>query len=127
MIDHLKIVVSDFARSARFYEAVLEPLGYEVVRRIAAEEGDPQTIAFGRDRRPVLWLTDDGEAQSGLHIALAADTRRMVDEFHVTATDFGARSNGAPGLRPIYHPNYYGAFVIDPDGNNLEAVCHVPA
>lgn len=119
MIDHVKLFVSDPGRSRAFYEAALQPLGY----RVLIDRGD-DGVGMGRDR-PELWLAP-GEPQTVAHVALRAEDRETVDAFHAAALAAGARDNGAPGPRPQYHPTYYGAFVLDPDGTNLEAVCHAP-
>ncbi len=118
MIDYVKLFVSDLERSAALYEAALAPLGFAIRLRI------PQLgVAFGRER-PELWLAEAGGRPATVaHVALRADDREAVDAFHAAALAAGARNNGAPGPRP-YHPRYYGAFVLDPDGTNLEAVCH---
>jgi catechol 2,3-dioxygenase-like lactoylglutathione lyase family enzyme len=131
VIDHLGIVVRDFARSLAFYEAVCAPLGATLVLEIAPEvTGDGSRHAgFGRDGKPSFWIgarADGTVTRDGLHVALTAQSRAQVDAFHAAALAAGARDNGAPGPRPHYHPNYYGAFVIDPDGHNIEAVCHRP-
>jgi catechol 2,3-dioxygenase-like lactoylglutathione lyase family enzyme len=120
MIDHLSLNVSDVAASRAFYEAALAPLGYAVVM-----EWDGR-VAFGPAGRPIFFIGRRDLAQTGLHIAFAAKDRAAVDAFHAAALAAGARDNGAPGMRPQYHAHYYGAFVLDPDGNNAEAVCHVP-
>ena len=121
MLDHVGLRVSDMAASRAFYERALAPLGYSV-------QMDFGTVAlgFGRDPKPDFWLYPS--AQPGqLHLAFGAPDRATVDAFHAAALAAGATCNGPPGLRPQYHPNYYGAFVLDPDGVNLEAVCHLPA
>ena len=82
---------------------------------------------FGDGRKPFFWIGTRDGAQTGVHVAFAADSRETVDAFHVAALEAGGTDNGGPGVREIYHPNYYGAFVLDPDGNNVEAVCHDPA
>ena len=116
-LDHVRIDVSDLARSRRFYERALDPLGFGVVMEY---EG---AVAFGPPQRPQFWLKS--ETPSGpIHVAFAARSRDLVDAFHAAALAAGGRDNGAPGLREHYHPTYYGAFVLDPDGNNVEAVCH---
>ena len=120
MIDHVKLFVSDPAASRAFYEAALEPLGYRVI----IDRGDG-AVGMGRDR-PDLWLAH-GEHTTVTHLALRADDRATVDAFHAAALAAGGRDNGPPGPRAHYHPSYYGAFVLDPDGNNIEAVCHLPA
>ena len=117
MIDHIKLYVADAARSTAFYEQALAPLGYRVVMEPA-----PGVVGMGT-RFPDLWLAQS-DAPTVAHVALRADDRAAVDTFHAAALAAGGRDNGGPGLRPQYHPGYYGAFVIDPDGNNLEAVHH---
>jgi catechol 2,3-dioxygenase-like lactoylglutathione lyase family enzyme len=118
MIDHLRLHVRDVERSRAFYAAALEPLGYRVLLEPA-----PGVVGMGADR-PDLWLAFDPEITSFAHVAFRAETTDVVDAFHRAALDAGARDNGPPGLRPQYHARYYGAFVLDPDGNNVEAVCH---
>jgi catechol 2,3-dioxygenase-like lactoylglutathione lyase family enzyme len=118
MIDHLKLHVRDIHRSRAFYEAALAPLGYRVM--LAPMPGQ---LGFGAER-PDFWLAVDAEAAGFAHVAFGVETTDLVDAFHTAALAAGARDNGAPGLRPQYHPAYYGAFVLDPDGNNVEAVCH---
>ena len=129
MLDHIGLSVSDFERSLAFYEAALAPLSLEVVMSVSREETGAGTHAgFGRaDGKPFFWIGDSGPASSGVHVAFAARSRAEVDAFHAAALAAGGRDNGGPGLRPHYHPNYYGAFVFDPDGANIEAVCHRPA
>ena len=119
MLDHLAIGVRDMAASRAFYEAALAPLGFAVVM-----ERDDR-IAFGPTQRPIFFVVDR-EPTAGIHIAFQASDRDHVDAFHVAALEAGGRDNGAPGMRPQYHPHYYGGFVLDPDGNNAEAVCHTP-
>jgi catechol 2,3-dioxygenase-like lactoylglutathione lyase family enzyme len=119
MLAHVGIEVSDYARSRAFYEAALEPLGIGVVM-----EFEGVGAGFGEEA-PFFWLGDRGRpATSGVHAAFGARTTEQVDAFHAAALAAGGTDNGAPGPRPIYHPGYYGAFVLDPDGNNIEAVCH---
>lgn len=128
MIDHVGFPVSDYARSKRFYEQALAPLGYELVMEIAAEHTESGTPAagFGANGKPDLWIGGEGGLRGVLHVAIATKTRAAVDAFHRAALEAGGEDNGAPGLRPHYHPTYYGAFVLDPDGHNIEAVCHAP-
>lgn len=126
MIDHIDIHVSNFERSTAFYDAALAPLGASILLRVPVEHtGGRQVVGYGRDK-PAFWLTESGETGPGRHVAFTARTRDEVDAFHAAALAAGGRDNGAPGLRPHYHASYYGAFVIDPDGNNVEAVCHAP-
>lgn len=130
MIDHLTIVVSDYERSKAFYLAALAPLGYVTVMELHREQFPqlpvPSTIGIGVGGKPDLWLRPSSEPITTTHIALRADDRATVDAFHRAALAAGAKDNGAPGLRAHYHPSYYGAFVLDPDGYNLEVVCHAP-
>lgn len=127
MLDHIGFPVSDFARSRDFYVRALAPLGFAPVMDITREQsGGYEGTGFGADGRPQFWI-GNGDAQSGsTHVALAADDRGAVDAFYAAAIAAGARDHGAPGPRPQYHTNYYAAFVLDPDGNNIEAVCHAP-
>ena len=120
MLDHVKFNVSDYERSKAFYEKALAPLGLALLM-----EPGPGVGAFGEDGKPFFWIASPGAApHTEIHIAFAADSREIVDAFHAAALDAGATDNGGPGVREIYHPDYYGAFVLDPDGNNVEAVCH---
>jgi catechol 2,3-dioxygenase-like lactoylglutathione lyase family enzyme len=118
MIDHVKLHVRDAQRSKAFYEAALAPLGYRVVMEPVAG------VVIGMGTRfPDFWLARS-DAPTVVHVALRAEDRAAVDAFHAAALAAGGEDNGAPGLRPQYHPGYYGAFVLDPDGNNVEAVHH---
>ena len=121
MIDHLSLAVSDVAASRAFYEAALAPLGFGVVMEWE------HRVAFGPPARPIFFIGPKEPAITGLHVAFQAAERAAVDAFHAAALAAGGRDNGAPGMRPQYHAHYYGAFVLDPDGNNAEAVCHTPA
>jgi catechol 2,3-dioxygenase-like lactoylglutathione lyase family enzyme len=122
MIDHVGLDVSDYERSKAFYQQALAPLGLRLLM-----EPVPEVGGFGADR-PVFWIgRRDRGPDSGVHVAFAVDDRETVDAFHAAALEAGGRDNGGPGVREIYHPDYYGAFVLDPDGNNVEAVCHKPA
>jgi catechol 2,3-dioxygenase-like lactoylglutathione lyase family enzyme len=120
MIDHAGFGVSDYQRSKAFYEQALAPLGVTLLMEPMGE-----AAGFGADRKPFFWIEARGRAVRGrLHVALAAEDRETVDAFHAAALEAGGTDNGAPGVREIYHPHYYGAYVLDPDGNNIEAVCH---
>jgi catechol 2,3-dioxygenase-like lactoylglutathione lyase family enzyme len=121
MFDHVALNVRDFAASRAFYERALGPLGLEVVM----EFGD-HAAAWGSDGRPQFWLVDREPFGGGTHVAFTCDDRETVDAFHAAALAAGGADNGGPGIREDYHPSYYGAFVLDPDGNNVEAVCHRP-
>jgi catechol 2,3-dioxygenase-like lactoylglutathione lyase family enzyme len=118
MFDHLTVGVSDFSESKRFYETVLAPLGLA----LSWERLEPRMAAWGGFI--VAAATEARPVSSCVHIAFAAKSRDEVDAFHRDAMEAGYRDNGPPGLRPQYHPTYYGAFCLDPDGNNVEAVCH---
>ncbi|WP_454831362.1 VOC family protein [Pseudoxanthomonas wuyuanensis] len=128
MIDHMGFEVTDYARSRTFYMQVLAPLGYDVVMEVTREmTGGYEGCGFGPPSRPHFWVgKGNGRPSQSTHVAFVAQSRSQVDAFHAAAIATGAQDNGAPGLRPHYHPNYYGAFVIDPDGHNIEAVCHAP-
>ena len=127
ILDHIGFPVSDFARSRAFYEAALAPLGIKAVMEVTAEETGGRGPLRLRGRKTGI-LDHLGTSLSGvLHVAFTAGDRKTVDAFHAAALTAGATDNGAPGLRPHYHPDYYAAFVTDPDGHNIEAVCHRPA
>jgi catechol 2,3-dioxygenase-like lactoylglutathione lyase family enzyme len=123
MIDHVGLSVSDYARSKAFYLAALAPLGYELVMEVTA--AGPYA-GFGVRNKPDFWIGKGTASTAGAHVAIAAPDRATVRAFYEAALAAGARDNGPPGLRPQYHPTYYGAFVLDPDGHNIEAVCHQP-
>lgn len=117
MIDHISLVVRDYAVSKRFYEAALVPLGYRALMEFG------EVCGLGEEGKPDFWI-GKGEVGRPVHIAFSARDRATVDAFYQAAIAAGGKDNGAPGVRAQYHPNYYGAFVLDPDGNNIEAVCH---
>ena len=129
MIDHIGFSVSDYEKSKRFYTQVLAPLGYKLIKEVSAAENDSgfPACGLGIDGKPDFWIGAEGGLAKPLHVAIATDSRAKVDAFYQAALAAGAKDNGAPGLRPHYHKNYYGAFVLDPDGHNIEAVCHAPA
>jgi catechol 2,3-dioxygenase-like lactoylglutathione lyase family enzyme len=118
VIDHTGLTVSDLERSKAFYRAALAPLGYELLMQWGSRAG------FGVRPKPDFWIGAGKANDPSIHIAFRADSRALVDAFHAAALGAGGRENGGPGLRPHYHENYYGAFVLDPDGHNIEAVCH---
>jgi catechol 2,3-dioxygenase-like lactoylglutathione lyase family enzyme len=118
MLDHISIRVSNYQRSKLFFETALRPLGYRLVFEHAISGA-----GFGRSGKPDFWIKQ-GQPSPSLHIAFASDDRATVDAFYEAAISAHGRDNGGPGLRVEYHPAYYGAFVLDPDGHNIEAVCH---
>ena len=127
MIDHTGIAVADYPASKRFYDAVFAALGGGVMMTVPEEyTGGAKVVGYGR-AKPDFWISSNGEPGPGRHVAFTARSRAEVDAFHAAALAAGGRDNGAPGPRPHYHENYYGAFAFDPDGNNIEAVCHLPA
>ena len=127
MLDHIGVAVADMERSKAFYAAALKPLGLGLVMEVtAAQTGSDAHTGFGEGGKPFFWIGTGARPKGGTHFAFAARDRAEVDAFHQAAIEAGGRDNGAPGLRPHYHPDYYGAFVLDPDGNNVEAVCHRP-
>ena len=129
MIDHVGFPVSDYRRSKVFYEKALAPLGYALVMEVGADVTGSGAVAagFGAGGKPDFWIGGEGKLDKPLHVAIVAKDRATVDAFYKAALAAGGIDNGAPGLRPHYHPDYYGAFVRDPDGHNIEAVCHRPA
>ena len=128
MIDHMGISVSDYPKSRAFYDAVMPMIGAERCMEVTAEEtgGTYEGAGYGVGGKPSFWIGIGGALQGRLHVAFAAPDRASVDAFYAAAMKAGATDNGPPGIRAHYHPNYYGAFVLDPDGHNIEAVCHRP-
>jgi catechol 2,3-dioxygenase-like lactoylglutathione lyase family enzyme len=131
MIDHLGLATRDLEAAKAFYAAALAPLGIQLMMEY------PGAAGFGRDGKPFFWIGGGGHrpdywapahepGRTPIHIAFHAASREAVRAFHAAAIAAGGKDHGGPGLRPQYHPTYYGAFVIDPDGNNVEAVCHTP-
>jgi catechol 2,3-dioxygenase-like lactoylglutathione lyase family enzyme len=118
MIDHVIMQVGDYTVSRAFYERALDPLGYRVVFEM------DDACGFGVLEKPDFFIRQGGAVSPPVHVAFTGRDRAAVDAFHAAALAAGGIDNGPPGLRPHYHPNYYGAFVLDPDGHNIEAVCH---
>ena len=123
MIDHFGLSVADYETSRAFYDAALAPLGYSRLTEFPTHLG--MLAGYGGDK-PGFWVSSGSRCTGNIHIAFTARSRAEVDAFYAAAMKAGARDNGAPGIREMYHPNYYGAFVFDPDGHNIEAVCHAP-
>jgi len=121
MLDHVTIGVCDIERAKKFYDKALKPLGIE---RLYAE--GEASVGYGSNKKAFFWIGLREGVRTGAHIAFVAMDRAAVDAFHAAALSAGGRDHGAPGLRPHYHANYYGAFILDPDGHNIEAVCHHP-
>lgn len=129
MIDHLSTYATDFLSTRRFYTGVMESLGHSLQADMVADwdtEFPTRRIAAWGPDRAVFWVIETLVVPTPRHIAFAAPDRSVVRAFHAAALASGGVDHGAPGLRPIYHPDYYGAFALDPDGNNVEAVCHLP-
>lgn len=128
MLDHIGLSVSDFDAAKTFYSKALAPLGYELLVDVTPEMtgGTVAFCGFGEAPKPDFWFDNRNEPAPRLHVAFRASSRAVVDAFYRAAMAAGGRDNGGPGLRPEYHENYYGAFVLDADGHNIEAVCHTP-
>lgn len=123
MFDHLSLKVSDFDVSLAFYTAALDPLGYSATEM---NDNGSRAAGFGRGKVLQFWISEDTNASTDLHFAFSADDHKAVDSFYENALSAGGLDNGPPGIRNQYHVSYYAAFVIDPDGNNIEVVCHFP-
>jgi len=127
MFDHIGLPVADYARSRAFYTAALAPLGIVVAKEVTVEMTGSEAFAgFGRNGRPQFWIGSGQKIEGRLHVAFEAASRELVQAFYEAALAAGGVDNGGPGLRPHYHTNYYAAFVLDPDGHNIEAVCNLP-
>jgi catechol 2,3-dioxygenase-like lactoylglutathione lyase family enzyme len=126
VLDHIGITVSELDRAVAFYNEALAPLGVKELMRVPGElTGYGDVVGFGV-AKPELWLSGAAKTTPHVHIAFAAENRAVVDAFHAAALAAGGTDNGGPGIRPHYHPSYYAAFVLDPDGHNIEVVCHRP-
>lgn len=129
MIDHTGVAVRDYARSKAFYVTAFAPIGYGLLMEIPASvTGHADVAGFGElaTGKPDFWISAGTPNQPPVHVAFRVPNRAMVDAFHAAGLAAGGSDNGGPGPRPHYHPDYYGAFVRDPDGHNIEAVCHLP-
>lgn len=128
MIDHTGVSVSDFGKSKAFYATALAPIGYTLIMEIpAAVTGRAPVAGFGVVPKPDFWIASGTPNSPPLHVAFRVESRALVDSFYKAGIGAGGRDNGAPGVRAHYHPDYYSAFVLDPDGHNVEVVCHSPA
>lgn len=138
MIDHIGLSISNLAKARAFYDAAFKPLGFAMVMEVTPQMTGSRFTGLGygpvgsdieglQSGKPSFWISDEGKTQPRTHVAFVAGTRAQVDAFHAAALAAGGTDNGAPGVRPHYHANYYAAFVLDPDGHNIEAVCHKPA
>lgn len=128
MLDHVGFAVADAERSKLFYQQALAPLGITLIMSVTPEQTQSGGTAhgFGKANNPFFWVGDNERVGEGTHVAFTVDSRQDVEAFYEAALSAGGRDNGGPGLRPHYGPNYYAAFVFDPDGINIEAVCHKP-
>jgi catechol 2,3-dioxygenase-like lactoylglutathione lyase family enzyme len=128
MIDHTGVSISDPVKSRQFYEQALAPLGYAVLMEVPAEfTGGAMVIGLGVAPKPDFWVHQGTPQKPPVHVAFQAASRAVVDAFYAAAIQAGGKDNGPPGPRPHYHKDYYGAFVLDPDGHNIEACCHTAA
>lgn len=129
MLDHIALSVANYPKAKAFYDAVMPTIGASCVMAVTAEEtgGTYEGAGYGLNGKPSFWIGTGGRTKGSLHIAFVAESRAAVDAFYAAAIAAGGTDNGPPGIRAHYHPNYYGAFVFDLDGHNIEAVCHKPA
>jgi catechol 2,3-dioxygenase-like lactoylglutathione lyase family enzyme len=129
MIDHIGFAVSDAARSRAFYDALLGSIGIGLIMEVPGDvtESGGAAYGYGDADKPYFWIGDNERVGQGTHVAFAVESRALVDAFHAAGLAAGGKDNGAPGLRPHYHADYYASFILDPDGINVEAVCHKPA
>ena len=127
MFDHTGVIVSDFEKSKLFYSQALAPMGYSLVTELPASvTGGAEVAGFGESPKPEFWITKGRPNNPPVHVAFRVQTRALVEVFFKAAMAAGGRDNGGPGPRPHYHPDYYAAYVLDPDGHNIEVVCHSP-
>jgi catechol 2,3-dioxygenase-like lactoylglutathione lyase family enzyme len=127
MIDHTGLTVSNVQKSKHFYSQALAPIGYQLLAEFPASvTGSVDVAGFGEPPKPDFWIAEGAPNNPPIHIAFRTSSRAQVDAFYQAAMAAGGKDNGLPGLRPHYHPDYYGAFVLDFDGHNIEAVCHAP-
>ena len=125
MIDHTGVSVSNFEESKKFYTEALKPIGYQLLLEFPASiTGKTNVAGFGEPPKADFWIAEGTPNDSSIHVAFRVGKRSLVDAFHKAALAAGGKDHGAPGLRPHYHSNYYGSFILDPDGHNIEVVCH---
>ncbi len=124
MIDHIGLSVEDYERAKAFYTSALKPLGYAMVAEFLPPTSPNRVIGFGKNDKGDFWISEEGKTTPHTHIAFIAESREEVDRFYDAAIKAGGIDNGKPGVRAEYHSHYYGAFVLDPEGHNIEAVCH---
>ena len=125
MIDHTGVSVSNFEKSKKFYTEALKPIGYQLLLEFPASiTGTTNVAGFGEPPKPEFWIAEGKPNDPRVHVAFRVGKRSLVDAFHQAGLAAGGTDNGAPGLRLQYHANYYGAFILDPDDHNIEAVCH---
>ncbi len=125
MLDHTGVIVNDFEKSKQFYKKLLHVIGYELLMDFSPEEtGHTACAGFGENGKPDFWISAGTPNNPPMHVAFRVKSRELVDAFHKAGLAAGGKDNGAPGIRPHYHPNYYGGFILDADGHNIEAVCH---
>ena len=125
MIDHTGVLVTDFKKSKKFYSEALKPIGYQLLLEFpSSTTGSTNVAGFGEPSKPDFWIAEGKPNDPRVHVAFRVGKRSLVDAFHQAALAAGGKDHGPPGLRPQYHANYYGAFILDPDGHNIEVVCH---
>jgi catechol 2,3-dioxygenase-like lactoylglutathione lyase family enzyme len=125
MIDHTGLIVSDYQKSRQFYKSALSAIAYELLFEVSPSENGSTCVAgFGEPPKPDFYVIHGTPNNPPIHVAFRVGSRAIVDAFYDAAIEAGGKDNGAPGIRAHYHPNYYGAYVLDPDGHNIEAVCH---
>ncbi|MEZ4437400.1 MAG: VOC family protein [bacterium] len=126
VIDHIGLSVADLARAKSFYDACLPAIELELTAELSAEVAGVACAGYGRGRKGAFWIAESGQQTPSMHVCFRARTRAAVRAFHARALEAGGKDNGAPGVRELYHPTYYAAFVLDPEGHNIEAVCFAP-
>ncbi len=126
VLDHVTLSVADLARAKDFYAAVLPAMGLEIVAELPAEIAGVACVGFGRGRKGSFWVAERGQQSPAFHVCFRAESRQAVRAFHAAGLAAGGQDHGPPGVREVYHPAYYAAFLLDPEGHNVEAVCFEP-